>query len=183
MGLTSQQNTTLKAFILADPTMSVQPMNEDGGYAIAELLNKTATPDFQVWNSRASIDSIFDSVIWANMTPAAPASADSTGIYRDRALTCQGKQFSLQTLLQGRQTIDATKTNIRSGLQDALTSLPSGTNGANQGAGWIAVQLVLQRTATVIEKLFATGTGSTASPALVVVTSISVRDVGYARNS
>lgn len=181
--LNTTQLQTLKTHIAADPVMSTMPMNGDGDYDIAILLNKTALPAFQVWSSNVSTSDVYNTVNWANMTPATPSASDATGLYRDRALACQGKQFNLQTILQGRDLIDATKPNLRAGLQDSLTSLPSGVSGATQGAGWAAVQLILQRTATVVEKLFATGTGTTASPATVVITNITSQDVNSARNS
>ena len=181
--MTPQQIATLKAFILATPAMASKPMNGDGDFEITEMLRMKAVPAFQVWNENASVSDVSDSIIWANMTPSAPLSADSTGIYRDRALACQGKQFNLQTILQGRTTIDATKSNLRGGLQDALTAIPSKVDGSNQNAGWVAVQLALQRTATVFEKLFATGVGSTASPATVTLSQVSQNDVNVARNS
>lgn len=179
--LNTTQLQTLKAYIAADPVLSLEPMNGDGDYNIAKALNQIVAPAFQVWSSNVRTQDIFDAIIWANLTPA--QTVDGTQAWLNRTMLCQSKQFNLQTILTGRETIDATKVSIRNGIQDALTGLPSKTDGTTQGAGWAAVQLILQRTATVAEKIFATGTGTTASPATVVITNISSGDVNSARNS
>lgn len=182
--LTTEQLTTLKNYIASDPIMSIKPMNGDGDYDIANLFNQLATPDFYVWSPVVQVQNIYDAIVWANMTPAAPASPDATGLYRDRALTCQGKQFNLQTMLSGRETLNASKPNIRAGLQDALTALPSKSDGTNQSAGWAAVQLILSKKSTVFEKVLSTGTGTQANPATMgYYGHITQQDVNQARNS
>jgi len=42
--LTTAQYQTLKAAIVADPTLSAQPLNSDGAFAIAAALNAIASP-------------------------------------------------------------------------------------------------------------------------------------------
>lgn len=180
--LNTTQLQILKAYINADPVLSLAPMNSDGDDTIAKELNKLATPDFFVWSSNVNTQNIYDAIIWANMTPSQVP--DGTQAWLNKTMLCQSKQFNLQTILSGRETINASKTNIRAGLQDALTGIPSKTDGSNQAAGWAAVQLCMQRKATVLEKVFATGTGSTASPAVMDVEgSIDYTQVGVARNS
>lgn len=180
MTLTSAQLTTLAADIAADGALAAQPLNSDGAFAIAAAYNATASPDYYVWNPRVDVQDIEDAVVWANFTPQdAP---DGTATWTNRALACQGKQFNLQLMIAGKTTLDATKPGKRTGLQDALTSIPSGASGANKTGGWNAVQLVLSRKATRGEKLFATGTGSQASPAtMAVVGQITLADVQAAR--
>lgn len=161
--LTSAQLVIIKAAIAADPVLNALPNTPDDAFTIAAAMNATASPDYFVWQTSTSTQVIFDSIIWANLTPSdAP---DSTVDWHNRSLACQGKQFNLQTILTGRDSINSSKANIRAGLQDALTSLPSGTAGASRQAGWTAVQTAMQRKATRAEKLLATGTGTTASPA------------------
>lgn len=164
MAFTNTQLLAIKADILADPVLNAFPNAGDGNIEIALRYNALASPDFWVWNSQTSVSSIFDSITWANFTPVdAP---DGTTIWTNRALACQGKQFNIQTLLVGRNELNGANTTMRAGLQDALTAIPSGVGGANKSGGWTAVQLILQRQAKRIEKLFATGTGSQASPAV-----------------
>lgn len=163
MALTNAQLIALKAEIAADPALNALPNTADDAFTIADALNLAV--DFYVWNTNVQTQVVFDAITWTNLTPAdAP---DGTALWTNRSLACQGKQFNLQTMLTGRESINAAKTNIRVGLQDALTQLPSGPNGAARSGGWAAVQLVLQRKATRAEKVLATGTGTTASPALL----------------
>lgn len=165
--LTIEQLTTLKLDIQSKPAFWSNGTQMLSNEQIADYYNTNASPDFMVWSETADVQSIFNAIDWAKMTPPAPSAADATGIYRDRALTCQGKQFNLQTMLQGRETINASKINIRAGLQDALTGIPSKADGTNQSAGWATVQTTLQKKATNIEKLFSTGTGTAVSPATI----------------
>ena len=55
MALTPAQLTTLKAAILADPTLSAQPLTSGGAQVIADAMNAAAVPAFTVWKSNVSI--------------------------------------------------------------------------------------------------------------------------------
>lgn len=162
--MTPAQISTLRAAMLSEPALTTAIAAGATG-EIAQFYN-TNTASFTVWKTNAQAIAIYDKIIWANMTPVDVA--DGSVLWTNRSLACQGKQFNLQTILQGRTSIDASKANIRAGLQDALTGLPSGAAGANQGAGWVNVNLSLQRIATNGEKLFAAGVGTPAAPALLV---------------
>lgn len=117
-----------------------------------------------MWKTACSVDGISDAIIWANMTPVdAP---DSTTVWTNRSLACQGKQFNLQTLISGKTNINASRQNVRQCLQDSLTNLPAGASGTLIGAGWPQVRTAMMRTASLIEKIYATGTGTAASPAI-----------------
>jgi hypothetical protein len=168
MMLTPAQQAALKAFIEADPVFSLYPHNYDGAYDLAVALQALAEPAFQVWKTDAMVSDIYDAITWANFTPANPSAGSGSDV-TNWLLACQGKQFNLQTLLSGRDTLNAAKPNIRSGLQDATTSIPSGVAGATKAGGWTNIQLVIQRPANILEKLFATGTGSQASPATMAI--------------
>ena len=171
MLLTTAQANTLKAFILADATLNQIPHTTDGAYAIADALKVDASPDFFVWKTTTSISDIQDAVTWANFTPANP-SAGAGQDFANWALACQGKQFNLQLLLGGSGfggAISTGKANIRAGLQDCTSSIPSDVNGAIKSGGWANIKAVIQRKANILEKIFATGTGTTANPASLVV--------------
>lgn len=160
--MTPAQNAAIKADIAANSDLNVFPNTSDGNFEIARLYNLAAAPDFYVWRTNVPTAEVFDMVQWAKLTPAdAP---DGTLAWQCRSLACQGKQFNLQTILTGRDKIDASKANIRSGFQDALTNVPSGAGGAGQPAGWGALQTALSRKATRLEKLLSTGNGTQASP-------------------
>jgi hypothetical protein len=125
-----------------------------------------ADSEFVVWRSSVSVAEVQDAVVWANMTPAdAP---DGTTAWTNRALACQGKQFNLQNLIVGRDQINSGKANIRAGLQDALTNVPSGAGGASQSAGWVTIRDAMKRNANRGEALYATGTGTSATPGSLV---------------
>lgn len=162
--LTTAQLQALKAAILADPNCTAWVADGSHG-AIAEYLRGPST--FVVWKSQTATQDIYDGVTWANLTPT--DAADGTATYTNRALVCQAKQLNLQILLQGRDSVNSSKSNIRTGLQDALTNVPSGAGGALVSAGWTAVRLAMQRFASLYEKVYATGTGTQGSPGALVI--------------
>lgn len=159
--LTSSQKTAIKAAIDADPALSSKPLTADGADAIAKALNSITT--FVVWRTDAPIESIHDQILWSVFTPQdAP---DATALWSNRSHQCQSKQLNLTMLLSRTNgTINGSLPNVRAGLQDALTNIPSGALGATQAAGWTNVRLALQRFATRVEQILATGTGTQASP-------------------
>lgn len=160
MALTTAQLTALKADIAADPTLSAYPNNSDGNDAIARAYNLAATPAFTVWKANVSIlatGQAFNGTEWAGMT-----SANHTRL-----------QTVAQYLAAG---YNAGLADIRAMFNDIW----SGAGGTNTRANLLALW---KRTATRAEKLFATGTGSDASPAtLTFEGSISYQDVSNARN-
>ena len=161
MSLSTAQLATLKADILADATLNAKPNNSDGNTEIVDAYKVDAV--FTVWRSTTETDEVFNAVTWANLTPN--YAADGTQLWLNRAMACQGKQFNVQTMLTGRTTIASGKVNVRAGLQDALTNVPSGTGGTTVAAGWVAVRDGMKRVANRGEKLLATGTGTFAAPA------------------
>lgn len=193
MALTAAQLQTLKTAIAADATLNAYPNTPDGAFAIKDILNQVASPDYWVWNTAVAVDDIFDAVTWANYTPA--DAADGTVQWSNRSLACQGKQFNLQIILQNRTTFNAAKPALRGGLNDATTQLPSGVSGASRSGGWAAILPILRRKAKRIEKIFAvssTGVGNNGADARGATTNpdvmtfegeITYQDVDDARNS
>ena len=167
--LTPQQASTLKTAIQANATCA--PMFTAGDDVGAAVCMNTLDAAFYVWRTDVPVQAIYDQVTWANMTPA--DTPDGTAIYTNRALACQGKQFNLQTILQGRQTLNATISTLRAGIQDALTALPCGAGGATVSAGWVGVRdTALKRQARLWEKALANtagGNGALATPAVPVL--------------
>lgn len=185
MVLTPAQLATLKAAILADANINTIPQGSDGSFAIAVYLNTAVSPNFFVYRTTIPVQEIYDQITWANLTPT--DTADTTVQWQNRAIACQGKQFNLEIILQGQSTVSGAKANVRAGLQDALTNVPSGVAGALVSAGWPNVRdNALARLATRFEKLFSVGAnGSTAALAgtMVLEGPISVDDVGNARTN
>lgn len=162
--LTTAQLAALRTAVKADANLAIPLANKDV-QAICAYLHGDST--FVVWRSITNAADVFDAVSWASLTPTdAP---DATATYTNRALMCQAKQINLQILLQGKDQISTGKANIRAGLQDALTGVPSGVAGVAKAAGWPAVKATISRNASIYEKVFATGTGTAAAPGLLVV--------------
>lgn len=168
MSLTTAQLATFKLAINAetDPTL-VAARTAGATGAIQAWYNTSGT--YIVWSTVTPTVVLFDAVIWANMTPT--DIPDGTALWANRSHQCQGKQFNLQTMLTGREFLGTGRANIRAGLQDALTQLPSGVSGALVGAGWPAVRTAMQRPATKVEAIFATGVGAgtAATPGVLVL--------------
>jgi len=181
--LTPAQYTTLKTDINADPVMSIMPLGGDAAYNIAQIYNGPPAADWYVWATNAPTQAIFDAIDWSKFTPV--DAADGTAIQTNRLLTIQTKQMNLQNMTVGKDSINAAKPNIRTGIKDAVIQLPSGVSGAMVTAGGAAgvnVLAAMVRKATRFEKLFSTGTGTVASPATMVVEgSLSPNDVDEAR--
>ena len=157
------QNAIIKAYIQSIPELNTAPVDGDGLGIIRDALNAKASPLFYVWRTTTQASDIGNAIVWSALTPV--DTPDGTTIYTNRALLCQAKQINIQTLIQGRDSVASNKPSIRSGLQDALTGIPSGVAGASVGGGWNAVKTAMTRTASVLEKLLATGTGTAVTPA------------------
>jgi hypothetical protein len=161
MSLPIAQLQALKAAIAADPVLSGQPQTDDGAYAVADALNQPFSPAYWIWSTSAPIPAILDAITWANYTPNDVP--DNTVTYQNRCMLVQTKQMNLQLMLQGRETIDATRGTIRTGLSDATNNLPTGNNGNLRTGGWANVVAALRRAATYAEKVLAlpaSGTGN-----------------------
>jgi hypothetical protein len=210
--LTTAQLQTLKTDIAANTAtvlyggsqvaINTLPNNGDANFAIAAWYNGVAVPDYIVWRDLA-MDKVLDTITFASMTPAdavptvtglsgnptvaAQATYDNQmatlNTWRARSLSCQGKQFNLQNLTIGRTTAPMKKTNYRAAMQDCLTNIPAGASGANIAANWVGVRDGAKFQANRIEKLLATGAGTTATPSdLSHEGTISGDEVEAARN-
>jgi hypothetical protein len=160
--LTAEQNATLKAAIDDNPTWSAYPLTGDGYYDLAQVLSAQAAPVFWVWSTGVNVQLIRAAILWTNLTPV--DTPDDTQIWANRALQCQGKQFNLQMMIPAVDLLNASDVNLRSGLQDALQGVRSGSSGVAQDAGWSAVRSVLSRKANEIEQILSdtsVGNGST----------------------
>ena len=148
MSLTTQQQATLKAYVEADPVLSTYPHNTDGAYEIARLLQANASPEFIVWRTSVTKDEImqngFDWVRVDNL------SVGKARIW-DWLFDNQGNVFN------------PSKVNVRAGVDECWKGTAADLLVRD------AVYVHCKRAANVLEKLFATGTGTTASPATMAV--------------
>lgn len=192
MALTTSQNAALRAAILADPVLSQIPIGGDGDITIAEAFNQPSSPQVMVWRNDAPVQAIFDTFNWGAFTPTdtmPESNVDQASIQRyvARLLAIQTKQMNLQLMLQGKETVDATLANFRSGLRDALIAVPSGVNGAGvvvAGASAANALTACTRRATRAEALFVSGpaqTGSVTASLMTFIGELTPADVNTAR--
>lgn len=161
MALTPQQLAALKAHIEADPALAAQPNNSDGAFAIAAALNQPAAPTFVVWKSSLALETITSNRFeWVEV--------DSLSV---------GKARIWEWMFGNpARSINPSKDNVRAGIMEVW----KGT--AAKLAVQAAVLAHCKRAASRAEKLFATGTGSDAAPAVMGFEGdVSYQDVREAR--
>lgn len=152
--LTESQLTTLKADILADPILSEWAATGRMAQEIADEYNKLATPVYIVWRTKVTPEEWADAIIGGG------------GASQLDALTAS-KRDSL--LWACSWPLDPSKPEVRAALDDFCGS---------QNNLKAAIQAEEKRSATRAEKLFAMGTGTTASPATLTFEGfISYQDV------
>lgn len=161
MSLTSAQQTTLKAAILADPTLNAFPNTGDGNFDLAVYLSNTlASPAFIVWRTNVPTSDVKKAIVWTEYIAA-------TGVADRDALG----------LIISNGIVNAADVNIRQGFQDIFAGPQKAVTRANLTA-------ISKRSATLIEKILAIGTGTDVSPATMGFEgTISAADVQQARNS
>ncbi len=159
--MTPQQLSTLKAAILANPELASLPMTSGGALIIAEAFNAVTNPAFIVWKTSVSIDEIMrNGMDWARV--------DNLSVGKARIWDWLGRLGSF----------DASKPNVRAGIDATWVGTSADL------AVRASIYVHCKRTATEAEKLFATGTGSGASPAVLTFEGVlSADDVAQARES
>jgi hypothetical protein len=190
MALTTEQAATFKTALFAETDQELVGYRTNGQTGmIRDWYNKPNTSGYIVWKPTTPVADIQDSVVWANYTPTNPATGtDAIALQNTIAqlMACQGKQFNLQMLLSVsgmNSAVSTGKQNIRAGLQDATSAIPSDVNLGTKTGGWQSIKAIIQRPATRIEKLFATGAGTTTNPSDIVFTGLTENDVVTALSS
>ena len=152
--LTAAQRTTLKSFIQADATLG--PLATAKQYdTIATSLNMDAAPSFWVWKTTVTKDDC------VNQTSVDGTTFSWTGTgFITRAV---GERDAWRELFSVNGTVNPSLPNVRQAFSDIFSgaTAPAPANRTHLLA-------IARRTANVTEKLFATGTGSTAVPGLLV---------------
>jgi hypothetical protein len=144
--MTPEQLATLKAHIAADSELNAQPMTSGGALLIAEVMNIAANPAFVVWRSSVTQDEIMQNGFdWTR--------ADNLSVGKARVWEWMFNNES--------RTFNPSKLNVRSGIDAVWVGTQADLDVR------AAVYVHCKRNATRAEKLFATGTGSTAVPALM----------------
>ena len=197
MALSTAQLQALKTAINGNVTWAAFAQTTDGYIALAQTLNQPASPTFTVWRTEVPTTVIMDAIDFSKFTPSAALDDGTVStqlIATQRTVQLMGiqtKQMNLQMMTQGRQTLDASKPNIRSSLRDAVIQLPAGAGGAAvtaAGASGVNVLNACTRAATEAEKILATAssgsdtTGSVTARVLGFEGFLSGQDVEAARN-
>jgi hypothetical protein len=164
MSLTNAQLQTLKAAIDGDPELAAKPLNGDGYFDIAAILNGTiASPDFYVWRTLVSVAEIMGNGFdWTRV---------------DNMTVGESRIWEYMTQLG---FINPNQANVRAGVNEAF----KGT--AQDNALRLAVFGHCQKLATRTERIFASGAGVPSSdvgvgPGTVTVASVTPLDVEQAR--
>lgn len=157
--MTPQQLATLKAAIDADPVLAATPLDSTGYKQVADAMNLAAAgPNNVCWKTTVTIretGQAFNGAEWAGMTSA--------------------NHSRLQTVAQYLMNYNAALPDIRAMFNDIW----SGAGGTITRASLL---VLWKRTMKRGEKLYATGTGSDASPAtLTFEGNITSPDVAEAR--
>ena len=141
--LTEAQRTTLLADILANQDTADKYAIGDLS-SLANLYNADAAPAFVVWRTSIPPADYREAIVWTEVD----------------ALTV-GKARIWEWITQSMTgNLNAASANVRQGLLDCWASNTTTRTQLTAAA---------KRNASRIEKLFATGTGSTASPATMAV--------------
>lgn len=138
MPLTPAQRTTLLADIQANGDANAIYQTGDLD-ALAALYNQPSSPAFIVWRTNVTLAEVKSVLVWSEY--------DALSV---------SKQNAFDLLVRDGQ-INASLANVRGG----ITSIYSGPSQAGNLAALVAVA---KRTATRVERVFATGTGTTGSP-------------------
>ena len=145
MPFTPAQLATIATNIAASPDLAAQPSTADGNFEIARLYNLDATPTFWVYKSLVQIKDIGEAFNGAEL-----AGLTTGNVTR---LTCIGIFSTLG--------VNPSRTDVRAFFADVFSGAGGVLTRANLDILW-------RRPARRIERLFATGTGSTASPGTLV---------------
>jgi hypothetical protein len=161
--LSTAQLQAIKASIDADPVLATIPNDPNGAMYIASELNKEASPTFVVWRSAVTTAEVGDTVSYI-------AVEAMTDINRGRINTFYSMNPS---------SFNPSRADIRSYWSNTF----SGTLGGAGQATRDALDALWRRNATNVEKIFASGTGTTVSPAILGFEGmVSHVDIQNARN-
>lgn len=155
MDLTTAQLQTLKADIQGNANVATALAAGDMG-AIANYYNQAASPQYVVWRTTMPVSEIREVIDWG----------ETVALGTNALLAFQ--------ILTNADDINPSDQDIR----DAFADIFSGPGGVNSRT---ALTTAAKRNATYAEKLFATGTGSDASPGtLTAEGTLTYQDVSLA---
>lgn len=151
--LTTEQKVTLKTYIQTVPALNTLYVDGNLG-GLADALNQTVAPEFTVWRTSVEKKEVVQatsregtSFIWAGNGFISRSPGE---------IECWNQLFN-STL-----TMNPSLPNVRQAFIDVFSGV------GNAALNRTHLSAVAKRGATVIEKLFATGTGSLANPGTMV---------------
>ena len=154
----------LKAAILADPTLSAYPNTTDGAYAMLPLLNVVAAPDWYVWRTDVTKDSLYFQI-------SGEATTWEWTTFKAQSTSEQGAWMEMFS----GSVLNMALLSVRTGVEKIFGSVNAQT---------IHVKAISKRKATRAEKIFAVGLGLLATPATMVFEGmLDYTDVDNARHS
>lgn len=159
--MTPAQLAVLKAAILADPALAIQPLTNTGSVAVAAALNQNAVPDYTVWKTSVTLREIGEAM----------SSVEVGGLS-----TANSNRLNVMQAYSGG-VFNPSRADTRAGFDGVF----SGVGGTLTRA---ALLILYKRLANRFEKLFATGAGTDATPAtLGLEGNVTSDDVQLARES
>jgi len=132
--------------------LEADPTNSDKAFAVADIYNLPASPDFWVWRSSVTKSEFVNSV--------GPDGTTFNWTGAGFITRSAGEQAAWREIFNGTNEVNPSLPNVRQAFADIFSG---GTNPAP--ANRTHLLAVARRKATRAEKLLASGTGSTASPA------------------
>lgn len=159
--MTPAQLQTLKTYINSVPAWAALPLNSDSAFFLSDELAKDVSPAFIVWRTSVTRQEILQNGFdWTRL--------DNLSIGKARVWS--------DIFVDG--SLNPSKLNVRAGLESVWV----GT--AQDLAVRAAIYIHCKRSANHVEKLFATGTGSDASPAVMLIEGkLPYSEIEQARNS
>ncbi len=145
--MTPAQLQTLKTYILSQPDLASQPATLDGAYEIARLLNLPSSTI--VWKKSVLSEEVGKTVSYVAVAAMTTANLDRIRSF----MTLNPEEF------------DPSRADIRTFWSDTF----SGALGGQGQATRDALEALWKRTATRFESVYAAGTGTTVSPATLVL--------------
>ena len=157
MQLSTAQKTTLKAAIMADPGVA-QTYTDGNTSGVADYMNANAAPAFWVWRTNVTREEIY------TLQNDLPVSGAQTGFWAWDTYKAQGvpEQNAWTQMFMG-DIANFSRQNLRDGIGKIFTGSAAATA---QRDHCLAIG---RRLASRVEKILATGTGSTASPGTMAV--------------
>lgn len=163
MALNAQQLATLKTFVGTVPEWVALPNDSDTAFFIAAELNKPSNPAFVVYKSNETVAAVGQAVNYVAFEALTTANLEKINTFTRLNM----------------QTFPPSKADVRSFWANVF----SGALGGQGQATRDALEALWRRVATLGEKVYATGTGTTLAPGMLVVEgNISPADVQAARN-